>query len=35
MDNQSFREWAVWAAEWAADYRATLAKKPVRSQSAL
>jgi len=32
MDNQSFREWAVWAAEWAADYRATLAKKPVRSQ---
>lgn len=30
MDNQSFREWAVRAAEWAADYRASLAEKPVR-----
>jgi aromatic-L-amino-acid decarboxylase len=32
MDNQSFREWAVRAAEWAADYRATLADRPVRAQ---
>src|SRR5262245_39534876 len=32
MDSQSFREWAVRAAEWAADYRATLADKPVRAQ---
>jgi aromatic-L-amino-acid/L-tryptophan decarboxylase len=30
MDNQSFREWLVHAAEWAADYRASLAEKPVR-----
>lgn len=33
MDNQSFREWAVRAAEWAADYRATLADRPVRAQT--
>jgi aromatic-L-amino-acid decarboxylase len=33
MDNQSFREWAVHAAEWAADYRATLAQQPVRAQT--
>jgi aromatic-L-amino-acid/L-tryptophan decarboxylase len=32
MDNQSFREWAVRAAEWAADYRASLADRPVRAQ---
>ena len=32
MDSQSFREWALRAAEWAADYRATLADKPVRAQ---
>jgi aromatic-L-amino-acid decarboxylase len=30
MDNQSFREWAVRAAEWAADYRASIAAQPVR-----
>jgi aromatic-L-amino-acid decarboxylase len=30
MDNQSFREWAVRAAEWAADYREGVAEKPVR-----
>src|SRR5262249_14912668 len=30
MDNRSFREWAVRAAEWAADYRASVAEKPVR-----
>jgi aromatic-L-amino-acid/L-tryptophan decarboxylase len=30
MDNQSFREWAMRAAEWAADYRASVADKPVR-----
>jgi len=34
MDNQSFREWAVRAAEWAADYRASLADRPVRAQLA-
>lgn len=33
MDNQSFREWAVRAADWAADYRATLAQQPVRAQT--
>ncbi|HEU0061683.1 MAG TPA: pyridoxal-dependent decarboxylase [Hyphomicrobiaceae bacterium] len=32
MDHQSFREWAVRAAEWAADYRASLAQRPVRAQ---
>src|ERR1700754_2133040 len=32
MDQQSFRDWAVRAAEWAADYRAGLADKPVRAQ---
>jgi aromatic-L-amino-acid decarboxylase len=32
MDQQSFRDWAVRAAEWAADYRASLADKPVRAQ---
>jgi aromatic-L-amino-acid decarboxylase len=30
MDNQSFREWAVRAAGWAADYREGVAEKPVR-----
>jgi aromatic-L-amino-acid decarboxylase len=34
MDNASFRDWAVRAADWAADYRATLADKPVRAQTA-
>ncbi|HEX7063361.1 MAG TPA: pyridoxal-dependent decarboxylase [Woeseiaceae bacterium] len=34
MDNSSFRHWAVHAAEWAADYRASLADRPVRAQSA-
>ncbi|HYX03155.1 MAG TPA: aspartate aminotransferase family protein, partial [Reyranella sp.] len=33
MDDLSFREWAVRAAEWAADYRTTLAKRPVRAQT--
>lgn len=33
MDNQSFREWMMRAAEWAADYRATLPKQPVRAQT--
>jgi aromatic-L-amino-acid decarboxylase len=33
MDNQSFREWAVRAAEWAADYRATVSRQPVRAQT--
>lgn len=33
MDNPSFRDWAVRAAEWAADYRAALADRAVRSQS--
>ena len=33
MDNQSFREWAVAAAQWASDYRATLSDKPVRAQT--
>ena len=33
MDSESFREWAVRAAEWAADYRATLADRPVRAQT--
>jgi aromatic-L-amino-acid/L-tryptophan decarboxylase len=33
MDNRSFREWAVRAAEWAADYRAALADRPVRAQT--
>jgi len=30
MDYEAFREWAVRAAEWAADYRASVAEKPVR-----
>jgi aromatic-L-amino-acid/L-tryptophan decarboxylase len=34
MDSQSFRDWAVRAAEWAADYRASLPDKPVRAQIA-
>src|SRR5689334_7755203 len=34
MDNQSFREWAVRAAQWAAEYRASLPDKPVRAQTA-
>jgi aromatic-L-amino-acid/L-tryptophan decarboxylase len=34
MDNSSFRDWAVRAAEWAADYRAGLADQPVRAQTA-
>jgi aromatic-L-amino-acid decarboxylase len=33
MDNHEFREWATRAAQWAADYRATLAARPVRAQS--
>jgi aromatic-L-amino-acid decarboxylase len=33
MDNQSFREWAVHAAEWAANYRATVSRQPVRAQT--
>jgi aromatic-L-amino-acid decarboxylase len=33
MDNSSFRDWAVRAAEWAADYRAAVADKPVRAQT--
>lgn len=33
MDNQSFREWMMRAAEWAADYRATLPAQPVRAQT--
>jgi aromatic-L-amino-acid decarboxylase len=34
MDNQSFREWAARAVDWAADYRASLAQQPVRAQTA-
>src|SRR5262249_24385406 len=34
MDNQSFRAWAERAAEWAAEYRASLLDKPVRAQVA-
>lgn len=33
MDNQSFREWASRAVDWAADYRASLAQQPVRAQT--
>jgi aromatic-L-amino-acid/L-tryptophan decarboxylase len=33
MDNPSFRDWSVRAAEWAADYRAALADRPVRAQT--
>jgi len=33
MDSQSFRAWAVHAAEWAAEYRTTLITKPVRAQT--
>lgn len=33
MDNSTFRDWAVRAAEWAADYRAALADQPVRAQT--
>lgn len=33
MDNPSFRDWAMRAAEWAADYRAALADRPVRAQT--
>src|SRR5690606_24490515 len=34
MDNDEFRRWAVKAAEWGADYRATVADRPVRAQTA-
>ena len=34
MDDQAFREWAARAADWAANYRATLAHQPVRAQTA-
>jgi aromatic-L-amino-acid decarboxylase len=34
MDHRSFRDWAVRAAQWAADYRAGLADRPVRAQTA-
>ncbi|MCP5037974.1 MAG: aspartate aminotransferase family protein [Rhodobacteraceae bacterium] len=34
MDNQQFREWSRKAADWGAEYRRTLAARPVRSQVA-
>ncbi len=34
MDEESFRRWSHRAADWAADYRASLAERPVRAQVA-
>jgi aromatic-L-amino-acid decarboxylase len=34
MNDQSFKQWAVRAAGWGADYRATLRERPVRAQVA-
>jgi aromatic-L-amino-acid decarboxylase len=34
MDRTEFRRWAVAAAEWGADYRDTVADRPVRAQTA-
>lgn len=34
MDNEEFRFWSVRAAEWGADYRASLRERPVRAQTA-
>ncbi len=34
MDNDAFRRWSLKAANWGADYRATLRERPVRAQSA-
>jgi aromatic-L-amino-acid/L-tryptophan decarboxylase len=33
MNNTEFREWGKRAADWAADYRLTLAERPVRAQT--
>lgn len=33
MNNEEFREWSRRAAEWGADYRASLTERPVRSQT--
>ncbi|MDH3715089.1 MAG: pyridoxal-dependent decarboxylase [Gammaproteobacteria bacterium] len=32
MDNESFRYWSHQAADWAADYRASIGERPVRAQ---
>lgn len=34
MDEEAFRAWSVKAAEWGADYRASLRDRPVRAQTA-
>ncbi|MFN8594469.1 MAG: pyridoxal-dependent decarboxylase, partial [Thermomicrobiales bacterium] len=34
MDHEEFRRWSTIAAEWGADYRATLRDRPVRAQTA-
>jgi aromatic-L-amino-acid decarboxylase len=34
VNNDEFRDWSVRAAEWGADYRATLRERPVRAQTA-
>lgn len=34
MDNETFRAWSLRAAEWGADYRASLRDLPVRAQTA-
>lgn len=34
MDDDAFRDWAVRAAQWGADYRANLRERPVRAQVA-
>jgi aromatic-L-amino-acid/L-tryptophan decarboxylase len=33
MDNDEFRHWSHKAADWSADYRATLRQRPVRAQT--
>ncbi len=33
MDNEDFRKWSHRAADWGADYRASLPEKPVRAQT--
>ncbi len=34
MDNEDFRRWSKIAAEWGADYRASVRERPVRAQTA-
>jgi aromatic-L-amino-acid decarboxylase len=33
MDHDEFREWSIRAAQWGAQYRATVAERPVRAST--